>query len=455
LKAAAVALAMWLTLPVLASAATESAIPSAAIAATLPVGTVTLTSSSATSDRFTVTCSGARTPLAGTLLIQAPASPRHGLVMFFSGGYGTTAWATNSPSKAWLTGLASAGYEVVQVEWAAPGWEPAANGEDAGQAHVACRPATIIRWVYDHLYVPLAVPRPGLGVCGFCVTGNSGGASQVSYALAYYGLGSIFNGVFPTSGPPHAALAKGCLSQAGYEYGPLALGIIDSSNGYFGSTGPCTRHDSSFTARWNQESVDTNGSSYSYPSTRVHFIFGALDAQSAKTHADDYISRLTRSGSPMVSQETVSGMAHEVAAATSGMAALLKAIEAGATSTKPSTSPSPSPSLSPSAPPLAGGSSPAGAPGAVVSPRSGSQPTPNSGTGSTPGGAGSSPLPPVGKIAAAISGEISKAGVTRAWLWLVIVGLGLAAAAILLIPRIPVLRRALRGAPHRSDRPPP
>jgi hypothetical protein len=442
--------ALWV--PALAAALPMGIVP---VDSALPVGTFVLDSSSSTMDTFTVTCSGVRASLGGTLLIQrATGSPR-GLVMFFSGSYGTTAWSTNSSSNTWLTGLAAAGYEVVQLEWSAPGWEPAGVGEDAGQAHVACRPATAIRWVHDNLYSSLHVPAASAGVCGFCITGNSGGASQVSYALAYYGLGPILNGVFPTSGPPHAAIAKGCVQQAGYDYGPLALQIIDSSNGYFNGTGPCSRHDSTFTARWNQESVDTNGSSYYYGTTRVHFIFGASDTQTAKQHAEDYIARLTGAGSPMVSQQTITGMAHEVTQSGAGLAALLAAIEAGASpapSPTPPASPSPTPVNSPGATPSAGGV-------AFVSPR----PSPRIGGSPSPGSTprqspspGADPSIPATAGLRGLESNITKGGASHVALWIVVVGLAFVLAALTLIPRLGLVRRvahSMSRAPRR--RPPP
>jgi hypothetical protein len=380
--------------------------------------------------------------------------------MFFSGAFGTQHWATNSMSNAWLTSLAAAGYEVVQVSWATPGWESASSGEDAGQAHVACRPATVIRWVHDNLFQSLGAPGGGVGVCGFCVTGNSGGASQISYALAYYGLAPILNGVFPSSGPPHAALAKGCLNQAGFEYGPYALQIIDSSNGYVGASGPCAKHDPSFTTRWNQESVDTNGTSYYYPTTRLHFIFGGQDTQSAKTHAGDYLARL--SGTPMIAQETVASMAHEIEASPLGMAALLATIQAGATVTTPSPPPPPSPSPAQSPPP--GASPPPGVgavPGHTKPPGGLSSPPPNAKQSPAPGNpqlpGGRSPIRNIGDVGSTVAGAVIGSDASRNWIWVVILGLSLVAIATALIPRIPLLRRgfatvttSLRGRRPKS-----
>lgn len=50
------------------------------------------------------------------------------------------------------------------------------------------------------------------------MTDNSGGSSQVSYALELYGFEGILDAVIPTSNPPHAAQEKGCFDVAGFTY---------------------------------------------------------------------------------------------------------------------------------------------------------------------------------------------------------------------------------------------
>lgn len=412
------------------------------------LGTLTPGSGSSSSQNFTVVCPGVRAAASGTLWIQpAQGSPR-GLLMGFSGSNGDTRWLNGTSLDVnWLSSVNSARYEVVQLQWAQPGWTSASPGEDAGPAHLACRAATVIGWVYDNLYPRLHVSSPRLGICGFCVAGTSAGASQISYALAYYGLGPILNGVFPISGPPHAALAKGCLDAAGYGYdsianSPGAPALIDSSFGYYNSSGPCVNHVSSFTSRWNQESVDTSGSSYYYPTTRIHFIFGQYDSQVIPKHASDYISRLAASGSPMVTQETVAGMAHNIAGSASGLAALLAAIQSQS-SPRP-TSPTPSASQSPgsSALPAQAHASPSSS-GHMASP----------GPSAQAHAGGTSPVQKVGNAIAGLSGAIiggSNSG--RVWLVVVVAGLALVLAAVLLTPRLGVVQRALATTKRFIDR---
>lgn len=243
--------------------------------------------------------------------------------MFFSGGFGNSWWGNDLPEVlSFLDDLRNHGYGVVQVRWNR-GWLLA--GEEVGPARLACRPATVVQWVFDNLYAPLGVDAPNQH-CGFCITGNSGGSSQVSYALTHYGLDRVLNGVFPTSGPVHSALAQACLNPAGdpLSYaGSAGAEIIDRSYG-FSSNGPCVRQDGSYKPNWDRDSVDTNGSDYSHQRTRVQVLLGEFDT-AGHPHANVYVNRLVSSGTPAEAQ-IVAQMGHEVADSVSGRAALRAAI---------------------------------------------------------------------------------------------------------------------------------
>src|SRR5439155_825708 len=209
---------------------------------TLATGTLTLQGTTPRScpsgfscQAFTVACPLLEQLATGTLAIAPATGPVRGLVVFMSGAEGEGFWSTEGTGAlSWLNGLRSDGYETVQVAWSTP-WLASAPGEFTGPAHLACRPATVIRWIHDNTFASLRLAAPPTGSCGFCATGNSGGASQVSYAIAFYGLGAILNAVIPTSGPPHAAMAKGCLGSPGFTYSPGAAVIIDQSYGFTGS----------------------------------------------------------------------------------------------------------------------------------------------------------------------------------------------------------------------------
>src|SRR5437773_10607593 len=139
----------------------------------------------------------------GVVASASPTTAPRGVLVFFSGSDGTDWWSYGAGAAgATFTRIRAAGYWLVQVEWR-DSWLVSAPGEDAGSAHLACRPATVVKWVHDNLYVPLGL-SPAPEQCGFCVTGNSGGSSQAAYALAFYGMDSIVDALIPTSGPGHA-----------------------------------------------------------------------------------------------------------------------------------------------------------------------------------------------------------------------------------------------------------
>jgi hypothetical protein len=301
--------------------------PSAVAATSLPLGTLTETGTGAKNcpngyscSGFRVACPGVQEDAAGALAVAAARSP-HGILIAFSGGNGDTWWFGSPASTAFLDDVRSRGLTVILVRWASS-WLRASAGEDAGPAHLACRPATVIRWVNGHFPVASA---PGKR-CGLCVTGNSGGASQVSYALSHYRLGSIIDRAVPTSGPPHAAMSDGCLATSGPDaYSSRNRMFIDSSFGYLDGDGPCSRRDSSFVPRWREESVDGNGS-YTYAGTTVRFLFGSEDTTSAPALAQRYYKKIKDGGGTDVAESEVQGMDHDITQSQAGLDALRQAL---------------------------------------------------------------------------------------------------------------------------------
>ena len=276
---------------------------------------------------FNVVCPGVTEPRIAFTATRMPLGSPRGMVVFFAGDFGQDWWAGEEPgSTAFLGRLQAQGFVTVQVRWET-GWSIAAPGEDAGTGHLACRASSMIRWIHDHRYVPLHVPAGPIGQCGFCITGNSAGASQVSYALSFYGLDVILDGVFPTSGPPQAAQDKGCLrrqGENGYAYGSNAP-VIDQAHGFLTTAGPCERADPTFLSRWLAESVDTGGRDFIHPETRVSFIHSDNDFPTVP-HVLDYIARLRAAGTPFLTEKVVPGMPHRIQTSAAGLEALFRGI---------------------------------------------------------------------------------------------------------------------------------
>ena len=268
-----------------------------------------------------VTCPGLREDLDAYLATGNPKGTLRGVVAVFSSGQGDEPWSNQSEmGRDFLAHLRDGGLRVVQVWWKVP-WLRSASGEEAGPTHLACRPATIIRWIHDRNPIRSRPKKP----CGFCVTGSSAGASQISYALAFYGLDGLVDVAAPTSGPPHAGLATGCETR-GHEaaYSPRNRTVIDESFGFLAGNGPCATRDPAWHQRWIEESVENEGK-YRYPSTAIRFVFGS-DDPAALYHGRLYLDALERAGSPDVKTAVIEGMPHNIQLSEPGLSALSAAL---------------------------------------------------------------------------------------------------------------------------------
>ncbi|MEO6317940.1 MAG: hypothetical protein ABIP36_04080 [Acidimicrobiales bacterium] len=290
------------------------------------LGTVTVTPGSdpscpsgASCTSLDVSCPGVAQRLGAVVASRPAQGPPRGLVVLFSGELGTGWWASSGTGADLLDLLAENHLATVQVRWTA-GWLASAVGEQAGPAALACRPATVIQWVHDQIYGPLGVISPGAGSCGFCVTGNSGGASAVAYATTQYPVVGV-DAVLPTSGPPHAAMVQGCLRRAGeeaYWYTESAARTIDLSYGY-ADGGPCAAHLASFAERWEADEVDTPGRELAR-GFRSHVIVGGLDTTHAPEHAAAYAQRIG------ATVEHAANMDHTIQQSVDGLKALRAAL---------------------------------------------------------------------------------------------------------------------------------
>ena len=270
---------------------------------------------------LTVRCAGSA-DAADAVIAQRPAlGAPLGMVVLLSGELGTDWWTSGGPGAELLTQLAGDHLATVQVRWT-NGWLTAATGEPAGPASLACRPATILQWIHDALYAPLDISGDISGgvSCGFCVTGNSGGASAAIYATSLYPLRGV-DAVIASSGPTLSALADGCLHAAGREdlwYEDSAALTVDRSYG-FPDGGPCLAHDGAFALAWDRDQVDATTAG-PVAADRVLVILGLRDQTSAPAHATAY---LAWSGAPV---ERIADMEHTIQLSPAGLRALRAAL---------------------------------------------------------------------------------------------------------------------------------
>lgn len=268
----------------------------------------------------TVECPGAPEPAVAQVATRG-ASAAGGTVLLLSGGSGQTWWAADGPRDRLVDAvdeLVDAGLRVVQVRWP-DGWAAAPDGLPVGPRAMACRPAALV-W---HLALDGHATRSMDGPCHpLCASGNSGGASQLAYALADHRAGEVLDHVVLTSGPPHAALADGCLpagaDRAARRYEAPAARGIDQSYGHLEEAGPCARGDVDFAARWRQDAVGPP----SVLPTSLTILLGAEDATSAPSHVQAWLEGGV-AGARVVE---VPAMGHHVQRSPEGLAILVGAL---------------------------------------------------------------------------------------------------------------------------------
>lgn len=262
-------------------------------------------------------------------------TPR-GTVIVGTGGSGKSWYEAPSHAAALLDDLNTAGYRVVQRKWAT-GW----LSGSVSLHRAACRYATLIDWVFN---------RPELHTPGdeaLCATGNSGGSSEIGYALTVYGMGEKLDLALMTGGPPHGVVHRGCgvgavrwaercnrvLDRRGicpgragdhscfYSPGQIQ-NRLDSAFDLTGET-PCADRDAPVLRR---NSVLHPEAPLDYPQTSVRFLIGEGDCGSAPPLAMPYIGRVKRNTTGPFVLAVVPGARHGVAASEEGASAIFDAI---------------------------------------------------------------------------------------------------------------------------------
>jgi hypothetical protein len=310
----------------------------AASGQSLPLGVLTVTGTPSgdcppgfTCTGFTVAAPGVTNNAPGWFAVapHTAAEPR-GMVVLFTGSGGQR-WWTNGMSEllTFTEDLRAEGFTVVQVKWGT-NWLESSPGNEAGQARLAARPATVIKYIHDAIYQPMNLPPRPVGDGGFVVTGNSGGASQVAYALSHYGLEDILDVVIPTGGPPHSNISRAVLETNPSEPGrfsPQTRDFIDRGWGFFNGNGPAAQQDPAYRPKWDAASVGVGGRDFFHPNTRIHLIQGSNDLQ-MQALASDYHARLIQAGSPFVGWEIADNTPHATYSTPEGRAAIWNAITA-------------------------------------------------------------------------------------------------------------------------------
>jgi hypothetical protein len=272
-----------------------------------------------------------------------------GMVVFFSGDEGLFYWgdAASNADPSVLHQLRQAGYFTVQVKWSTTtppssvtSWlqAKAPLGQSKGADDMGCKPATVIQYIWDVLYQSRQWPPHGVGQCGFCLTGNSGGASQAAISLALYTFinGLAVDAFLPSSGPIHTAIDLGCTAGSPYEFlNSAARGWIDASYGWqLGAPTPanCQNEDGSggWSTPWHNDSLDyliTTGG-FGFPAMRVEITTGGADSINTRRHPCLFYTTLLALGTMSeLKYSIIAGMPHHIQDSKDGVDALVRAIQ--------------------------------------------------------------------------------------------------------------------------------
>ena len=176
---------------------TASPLPPTPTVPPIPLGSVVETGEQpclgVTCTRVTVACTGIPAVRAS---VRASGAADSGTVVLLSGGGGTELFSESGQLAAdMMASLQADRFLTVEIAWDEPGvWDTA--GHAVGSVALGCRFASLARWVRDNLH------QGGL----FVVQGNSGGAAQVAFALAYYGIDEFVDLANIGGGPPPCPL---------------------------------------------------------------------------------------------------------------------------------------------------------------------------------------------------------------------------------------------------------
>lgn len=248
--------------------------------------------------------------LSSVLKVNKPTGTSQGTVIFGSGangvGYYDRVFTYGATA---VSSVLTAGFTTAQINFngQAAGW----MSGPGGPRKLACRYATVAQWVYNNI-------RPSASEA-LCATGNSGGSSAISYALAHYGLGSILSMVELTSGPPQSRIDYGCICdqpavgtscRSGLSNQCYGIRVAqDSMDQAYQSTicsSAVTSHDRTNASLFLSDSLNATDATLSYPTTDVHVVFGGLDTSSAVPLGQYFVDRVTTKHSV----ECVAGAGH-------------------------------------------------------------------------------------------------------------------------------------------------
>ena len=216
------------------------------------------------------------TPIQVELRISEPNAtvPLAGTVLLSSSGGGTKFYGESTNGRMLLIELLAAGYRVVDRRWIV-NWfstEPSIKQQSA-------RYATLLEWVDDNVHT----------TGSFNATGNSGGSSEIAYALTTWNGANLLDTVVLTSGPPHSRLDYFCDSPASAEWAAICATIVPAGVMQCGIP-ICTRNLSPLCSvlpqnpapgELEEDSILHSAAILDFPGTDIFVLLGAEDCGSS------------------------------------------------------------------------------------------------------------------------------------------------------------------------------
>ncbi len=208
-------------------------------------------------------------------LTASPTQPSRGTVILGTGGGGLRFYEVGGAAV--VEGVLDAGFDTVQRVWSGSrGWLEGTGGVKAA----ACHYATLATWLFENRHTKDTA---------LCATGNSGGSSEVAYALSQYQRENIFDLAVLTGGPPMSRLDIGCITdpqdptlqqcltqdfQPGHNCPAFGCTAPPSVIDAVYSDTPCALNDQK---RLLADSVLAADADVDFPNTAVRFVYGAND----------------------------------------------------------------------------------------------------------------------------------------------------------------------------------
>jgi hypothetical protein len=153
---------------------------------------------------FQATVSCANTDDMGVIYgYKTPAGAVKGTIFLHAGAGGTTAFSLGPTGQSYIDSYYGNGYRVVQLEWASQ-WETATSAGTENIKTAACRPATLLKYVYQNVH------GGSVGAGAMCAQGHSAGSAAMAYALTWYQADSFLDKAILTSGPVLGDIEAGC-----------------------------------------------------------------------------------------------------------------------------------------------------------------------------------------------------------------------------------------------------